>query len=126
MSVSSEIQFAIKKSGLRVAEVPIDVSYFDKVKRNPVGHGFDVLSRVLVMFSLRQPLLLFGLPGLVLLGVGLALGARVLTVYSDTHDLAVGNALITLLLCLTGLLALFAALMLQAMKELLRSSASQQ
>lgn len=120
MSVSSEIQFAISKSGLKVAEVPIEVSYFDKAKRSPLGHGVSVLSRVLVLFSLRQPLLLFGLPGLAFLGVGLAIGARVLAAYSSTHDLAVGNALITILLCLAGLLALFTALMLQAMKELLR------
>jgi len=125
MSVSSEMQFAISKSGLKVAEVPIDVSYFDKAKRNPVGHGISVLSRVLVLFSLRQPLLLFGLPGLALLAGGLTLGTRVLTAYGNTHVLAVGNALITILLCLAGLLALFAALMLQAMKELMRGEVSQ-
>jgi glycosyltransferase involved in cell wall biosynthesis len=125
MSVSSEIQFAIKKSGLRVIEVPINVSYLDKAKRNPVGHGLSVLSRVLVMFSLRQPLSLFGVPGLALLVSGLVLGTRVLTVYSATKELAVGMALGTILLCLAGLLALFAALMLQALKELLRGGTAQ-
>lgn len=125
MSVSSEIQFAISKSGLRVAEVPIDVSYIDKTKRNPVSHGSSVLSRVLVLFSLRQPLLLFGVPGLALLIGGLVLGARVLAIYSDTRELAVGYALGTILLCLAGLLALFAALMLQAMKELMRGETAQ-
>jgi hypothetical protein len=79
----------------------------------------------LVLFSLRQPLLLFGLPGLALLAGGLTLGTRVLTAYGNTHVLAVGNALITILLCLAGLLALFAALMLQAMKELMRGEVSQ-
>ena len=125
MSVSSEIQFAIKKSGLRVIEVPINVSYLDRAKRNPIGHGFSVMNRVLVMFSLRQPLLLFGVPGLALLVAGLVLGTRVLTVYSATKELAVGNALGTILLCLAGLLALFAALMLQAMKELMRGGTAQ-
>lgn len=126
MSVSSEMQFAISKAGLKVAEVPIDVSYADGIKRSPVGHGVSVLGRVLVLFSLRQPLLLFGVPGLALLVGSLVLGTRVLSVYSETKELAVGNALGTILLCLAGLLALFAALMLQAMKELLRSSTSQQ
>jgi len=125
MSVSSEMQFAIRKSGLRVAEVPIDVSYIDKTKRSPVGHGISVLSRVLVLFSLRQPLLLFGLPGLAFLTAGLVLGGRVLAIYSDTHELAIGNALGAILLCIAGMLSLFAALMLQAMKELLRGGAAQ-
>ena len=125
MSVSSEMQFAIGKSGLKVKEVPIDVTYEGKAKRSPVEHGIGVLSRVLVLFSLRQPLLLFGLPGLALLVGGLVLGARVLAVYSNTHELAIGNGMITILLCLSGLLALFTALMLQAMKELLRGAATQ-
>ena len=125
MSISSEIQFAIGKSGLRLAEVPIDVSYMDKAKRSPLGHGLSVLSRLVVLMSLKQPLLLFGVPGLALLAGGLAMGVRVLTTYSDTRELAVGNALGTILLCLAGLLALFAALMLQAMKELMRGEAAQ-
>ena len=119
MSVSSEMQFAISKAGLKVAEVPIEVSYVGKAKRNPLGHGIGVLGRVLVLFSLRQPLLLFGLPGLAFLAAGLVIGARVLSVYGRIHELAVGNALGAILLCLAGLLALFAALMLQAMKELM-------
>ncbi len=125
MSVGSEMQFAISKAGLRVTEVPIEVSYSGESKRSPLGHGLSVLSRVLVLFSLRQPLLLFGLPGLALLVAGLVLGAGVLAGYSDTHELAVGKALGTILLCLAGLLAIFAALMLQAMKELVRGETAQ-
>jgi len=125
MSVSSEIQFAIGKSGLRVAEVPIDVSYLDKAKRSPLEHGLSVLSRLVVLMSLKQPLLLFGLPGLALLAGGLSMGAWVLAIYSDTQRVAVGPALGTILLCLVGLLALFAALMLQAMRELMRGEAAQ-
>jgi len=125
MSISSEMQFAIRRSGLRVVEVSTDVSYMEKAKRSPVGHGLSVFSRVLVLFSLRQPLLLFGIPGLALLTAGLIIGVRVLTLYGDTGRLAIGNALATILLCLAGLLALFAALMLQAMKELFRGGTAQ-
>ena len=119
LSVESEMQFLISEKGLKVAEVPIDVSYMEKAKRNPVRHGVSVLNRLLVLSSLRNPLLLFGVPGLALLLCGLILGARVLTIYSNTHELAIGTTLGTILLCLAGLLALFAALMLLAMKELL-------
>jgi glycosyltransferase involved in cell wall biosynthesis len=120
MSVTSEMQFAIANKGLKVAEIPIGVCYGEKSKRNPLGHGFNVLSRVLVLLSLRQPMVLFGVPGLLLLGGGVALGLRVLDVYERNSQLAVGTLLGAILLCLTGVLALFAALMLQSMKELLR------
>lgn len=126
MSVSSEMQFAISKAGLKIAEVPIHVSYTDKAKRNPVGQGLSVLSRVLVLFSLRQPLPMFGLPGLALLAAGLVIGSRVLAIYSDSHQLAIGNALGAVLLCIAGLLGLVVALMLQAMKELMRGSSGQE
>ena len=119
-SVESEMQFAIARSGLRVTEVPIGVIYTDRAKRNPVWHGLNVLSRVLVLLSLRQPMLLFGVPGLALLGGGLVLGLRVLDIWDKSQALAMGTLLGAILLCLTGVLALFAALMLQAMKELLR------
>lgn len=120
MSVSSEMQFAIANKGLKVAEVPIQVSYSDKPKRNPVGHGVNVLSRVLVLLSLRQPFVLFGIPGAALLVGGFVLGVRVLERYSETQLLALGTLMGAVLLVLIGVLGLFAAVMLQAMKELLR------
>jgi len=125
MSISSEMQFAIGRAGLKVAEVPITVAYAGKAKRNPLEHGTGVLARIVVLFSLRHPMLLFGLPGLALLGEGVALGMRVLSIYSLTSQFAVGTALGTILLSLAGLLALFTALMLQAMKELLKGGAAQ-
>lgn len=119
--VESQMQFAVASSGLRVTEVPIAVIYTDKAKRNPLGHGVSVLSRVLVLLSLRQPVVLFGVPGLLLLGGGLVLGLRVLDIWGKSEKLAMGTLLGAILLCLTGILALFAALMLQSMKELLHS-----
>lgn len=120
MSVSSEIQFAIGKAGLRVAEVPISVYYAERAKRSPLGHGLNVLTRVMVLMSLRQPLVLFGVPGLGLLAGGLVFGVRFFTIYGQTGQIATGSALGALLLCISGILSLFAALMLQSMKELMR------
>lgn len=125
MSVSSEIQFLIKKSGLRIMEVPIAVSYSDKAKRSPLEHGLNVLSRVMVLFSLRHPLLLFGLPGLILSLAGLGFGVQVIAIFSEHGKVAFGTALATIILAICGLVLLFAALMLQAMKELLRGGAAQ-
>jgi glycosyltransferase involved in cell wall biosynthesis len=124
MSVSSEIQFAIKRAGLRVSEVTISVSYEEGAKRNPVGHGMNVLTRVVILFILRHPLLFFGLPGIALLAGGLVIGLRVIDIYSETDNIAVGNALIAILLATGGFLTLFGGLILQAMKELLRGEAS--
>ncbi len=125
MAISSEIQFAIKESGLRVCEVPIDVSYEGESKRNPVGHGMNVLTRVLVLFILRQPLLLFGIPSIICLIIALIFGLEVLSVHSNDGFVPFGPAVALVLFGLTGLIGMLAALALQAMKELLRGEATQ-
>lgn len=43
------MQFKANRCGLKVTEVPINTNYDEKVKRNPVVHGFGVLFRVLGM-----------------------------------------------------------------------------
>jgi glycosyltransferase involved in cell wall biosynthesis len=45
-AVESEMQFKASQYNLKVAEVPIATNYDEKVKRNPVAHGFGVLFRV--------------------------------------------------------------------------------
>lgn len=50
-AVESEMQFRANRCGLKVAEVPINTNYDEKVKRNPVVHGFGVLFRVLGMMG---------------------------------------------------------------------------
>ena len=125
MSVSSEIQFAIKEAGLRVAEVPIDVSYEDKAKRSPVGHGVSVLTRVMVLYILKHPLLLFSLPGIVCTIIGIVFGFRVLSTYNSQDYVPIGDALAAIMFGLVGLVGILAGLGLQAMRELFRGEASQ-
>jgi len=51
LAVESEMQFEMARHDLRVAEIPIYVSYDERARRSPVKHGFSVLYRVLVMTS---------------------------------------------------------------------------
>lgn len=46
LSVESEMQFQVSKFAFSVGEVPIDVIYEGKSRRNPIIHGFSVLFRV--------------------------------------------------------------------------------
>ncbi|NQT71172.1 MAG: glycosyltransferase [Chloroflexi bacterium] len=125
MSVSSEIQFAIKEAGLRVAEVPIDVSYEDRTKRNPMGHGISVLTRIVVLYTLQNPLLLFGIPGIICTIFGVVFGIRVFSTYNDAGYVPVGEALALIMFGLAGLVGTLAGLSLQAMRELFREEITQ-
>lgn len=119
LSIESEMQLVASKHNLVTVEVPIAVEYFKDAGRNPISHGLEVLSRVLVMFSLQHPLALFGLPALLLMAAGLGMGIHVLSVFNSTNQLAIGYSLGTLFFSLSGMVLLFLAIMLKALKVLL-------
>lgn len=118
-SVESEMQFLMREHKLRVAEVPISVVYEEPAKRNPVSHGMAVLNGIVRLVSRGRPLFFFGTPGLILLAIGLLLGLRVVAIYDSTRILAVGYAMMVVLLTITGVLSIFVGIILHAFKGLL-------
>ena len=121
-SVEPETQFTAKQRGWRVLEVPIHVHYQLPLKRNPVWHGMWQLDAILRLIAQHRPLLFFGVPGLVTLALGLLLGLQVVRIYEASLQLAVGYALITVLLCIIGMLSLFVGIMLHAIRGLIRDA----
>jgi glycosyltransferase involved in cell wall biosynthesis len=117
-SIEPELQFAARARGWKVLEVPIHVSYEVPLKRNPVLQGVHLLDAILRLISQHRPLLFFGGPGLVILLLGLALGFHVVTIYQATLQLAVGYALITVLLCVVGVLSIFVGIVLHTLRAL--------
>ena len=118
-TVESEMQFQAKERGWKVLEVPIQVHYELPIKRNPVVQGMRTLDGIFRLIAEHRPLLFFTLPGLLLFLAGLGLGVNVVRIYEATLQLAVGYALITVLLCLGGMLSMFVGIMLHAMRGLL-------
>ena len=53
LAVESEMQFLAKKNKLKILEIPINTTYEERAKRNPLFHGFGVLIRV-VLLILRK------------------------------------------------------------------------
>lgn len=120
LSVESEMQFLAKEANLRLAEIPITVSYHDKARRSPVAHGMGVFNSVLGLVSRRLPLLFFGVPGAAMLGVGIWQGNRVLQLYEDQEVFYLGPALLTVLFGILGILSLFTGLILYTIKSYLK------
>jgi glycosyltransferase involved in cell wall biosynthesis len=118
-SVESEMQFLARERKLRLVEVPITADYMEKPKRPVVTHGLLVLNGLLRMVGQYRPLLFFGLPGLILLLAGLAWGWWVVDIYRRAEELAVGYALISVLLTILGSLGLFAGIILHSVRALL-------
>jgi glycosyltransferase involved in cell wall biosynthesis len=115
-SLESEMQFLVQDSNLRVAEVPIKVIYAEPAKRNPVSHGMQVLNGILRLVGQTRPLLFFGGVGVATLLAGLLLGLTIINIYARTSNLAIGYGLITVILCVLGVLLLFAGVLLHSMR----------
>lgn len=118
-SIESEMQFQLRDHQLRAVEVPIKVVYAEPAKRNPVRHGLQVLNGILQLVGQTRPLLFFSGAGTAALCGGVLLGARIIEIYARTHQLAVGYGLITVLLCVIGVLLLFAGVILHSTRGML-------
>jgi len=117
-AVESEMLAQAAGKNLRITEVPISNIYTaDGSTLNPVRHGMGVLNRIIVMISHRRPLFFFGLSGSALLAVGLIIGVRVLRIAMTTGDLAAGSAILTVMFTVTGILAVFTGIILNALSR---------
>ena len=96
MGLSGEILINAATAGLKVVEVPIEIYYegLDTSTKNPATHGLEVLLSIVKHFSIKHPLLIYGLPSLVLLTIGLFFVAWTVQNYLLNREFPIGLALI--------------------------------
>ena len=117
-AVESEMITRAADKNLKITEVPISNIYTkDGSTLNPVRHGIDVLSRVIVMISQRRPLFFFGLAGGILLVIGLIIGIRVINIVATKGDLAIGSTILTTLFIIAGISSIFTGIILNALNR---------
>jgi glycosyltransferase involved in cell wall biosynthesis len=115
-AVESEMIARAAEKNLKITEVPISNIYTaDGSTINPVRHGIEVLSRVIVMISQRRPLFFFGLAGSILILGGLITGLRVINIAATTGEVALGTTILTTLLIIAGILSVFTGIILNAL-----------
>ena len=123
MAISAETISEATAKGLKITEVPISAIYTgDGSTLNPVKHGASVLNRVMVMISERRPLLFFGTAGVISIILGIAAGVIVLQALFTVNELAVGTAMVAILLITVGVLFIFAGVILNVLVKRLRDS----
>ncbi len=121
-SIESEMQFLAHEHKLVIREIPVVVRYDEPPKRNPFGHGWQVLNGIIALVSQRRPLFFFGVPGVVILALGLALGIEVVNRYEAHAQLAVGYALVSVFLSLVGIQTVFTGIVLHTIRAFLADS----
>lgn len=118
-SIESEMQFLAREHKLQLVEVPINVIYAEKAKRNPIAHGLEVVNGILRLVGQIRPLLYFGLMGSGVAMLGAALGLHVVNTYAQTQQLAIGYALLTVMLVVLGMLLFFVGVVLHSMRGMI-------
>lgn len=111
MAVSTEILLRAKEKKLSATEVPITIKYDVKgtSTHNPIRHGIGVLYSVFHFISLRHPFAFYGIPGIVLLGIGAYFMKNALDLYSATKYVSTNMILLSVGIALVGVILLATA-----------------
>jgi glycosyltransferase involved in cell wall biosynthesis len=116
-NIESDMIKHFHERGLTIVEVPISVRYNVpfKHKQNPLTHGYSLVSNIIGVISYRRPLLLFGIPGLIFIFLGLALGFWAFAIYNETLKFPFGPSMMSMLLIISGLLLISSGLILNSL-----------
>jgi glycosyltransferase involved in cell wall biosynthesis len=122
MSVSTEILIRASEKKLSVTEVPITINYDIKntSTHNPITHGIGVLYSVFRFVSLRHPLLSYGLPGIILLGIAAYFMKNALNLFSQSGYVSTNMILVSVGIAVVGVVLLATAAIVYTMVALLR------
>ncbi|MDP2767178.1 MAG: glycosyltransferase family 2 protein [Candidatus Methanoperedens sp.] len=122
MPAGSEILMQIKDHDLKFKEVEIHCNYDveDTSSQNPMTHGFSVLMSILNTIGEKRPIMYLGLPGTILIIIGIFYGGWTLQLYSSNKILPIGNALISVMTTLIGVFSVFTAIILYTMTNFIQ------
>jgi len=120
MSASTEILLKISNWGLSIAEAPISVSYEgDTSTHKPVPQGVSVLMNTLKFISVKHPIIFYGIPGIVLIIVGIFFAIQFLDIYLNDQKIFYGSLLGSVITFLVGSIMLATAIILYSMATLM-------
>tara|TARA_Y100000590_G_scaffold115951_1_gene132316 strand:+ start:6469 stop:7353 length:885 start_codon:yes stop_codon:yes gene_type:complete len=95
MGVSTEILIKVQEKGLKITEVPIKILYEGKTStQNPISHGSSVVFSTLKFVAIQHPLSFYGIPGAILLTIGLIFSAWTIQVFSTEGDFITNIAIV--------------------------------
>jgi len=124
MGASTEILLKAKKAGLRIAEVPINVTYGGRdMDAAGLIQGLDVVGSIIKHQSIRHPMRFYGLLAALFFSVGLAFGLWALDLYRVEGRLVTNIALISISSSIIGLIFFMTGVILYTLVSVLRERA---
>jgi glycosyltransferase involved in cell wall biosynthesis len=128
MGISAEVLLKARNLGLMVTEVPVEVQYkgLETSTYNPFKHGLGVISTIIRLIVEERPLIYLGIPGAVLLGLGMFFGLWTIQLYYITqpHRITTNVALASIAFTLMGIFFIFTAITLYAILRAVKKKTS--
>ncbi|NJE79460.1 glycosyltransferase family 2 protein [Thermococcus sp. GR4] len=121
-SVESDMLVHLAEKGVRIKEVPITVRYDvpNKHKKNPLAHGFGVLTDLVSLIGYRRPLLLFGTLSLVSFLAAIILGYFAFLSYYEEGTVYLTPAIGSGIFAIIGIQLFVAGLTLNVLAKMVR------
>jgi glycosyltransferase involved in cell wall biosynthesis len=119
LAIDSEMLMDAAKAHLRIKEVGINVRYdVGHSSKHPVTHGMQVLVGVLRNIEFKNPLRVFTVPGLIFIGIGVALAVYAVQGFYDWGRIPNGPAILMLLAIIVGTFMTLTGIILHSMASL--------
>jgi glycosyltransferase involved in cell wall biosynthesis len=123
MGVSTEILIKASSLDLKIAEVPIKVSYEGETStKDPISHGSSVIFSTIKFTSIHNPLKFYGIPGIIFLGIGLGFIAWTIQIYSTHQEIITNVSLIGIGCIVLGAVLLMTAVILFSLVTLINDT----
>ena len=111
----SEILVNASKKGLKISEEKVIVLYNTNGKtstKNPISHSASVVSSLIELIAVKKPLKYLGIPGLILIIIGIVYSIVVIIIFNDTRYFSIPSTLIALGSLMIGLMLLLMSVLL--------------
>ncbi|MFW9929017.1 MAG: glycosyltransferase family 2 protein [Candidatus Thorarchaeota archaeon] len=121
MGVSTELLIKASQKKLRIVEVPITILYGENTStHHPVKHGASVLVSTVKFTAIEHPLKFYGLPGAILLTIGLFFIVWTIQEFTITRQIITNLALIGTGSTLLGSMLLITSIILFSIINVVR------
>lgn len=118
--VDSEILIDAVNKGLKITEQYVTVLYNTGEKtstKNPVSHSMGVIASIIELIAINHPLKYLGIPGIILLIIGIVYSVIVMTIFNDTRYFSIPSTLVALGSLVIGLMFLLMSVVLYSISH---------
>ena len=123
MGISTEILIKASQKDFRITEIPIKILYDgDTSTHNPVSHGTSVLISTIKFTSIQHPLKFYGIPSLILIGIGVIFTYFSVDYYTEIGSLNTNLTLISAGTLLLGSILFISAILLYSIITVIREN----